>query len=171
VKTLVVGGTGGIGGSIALALRAAGHEVTLAARHPAQADTPVAGMPIILGSYADGDFTRQQLAGFENIVFSACNDPRQLPPGATETQEGEFYHRMNSVGVPRFVALAREDDREISALATETIAIPEVDELLSPILTVVPLQLFVYHTAVRRGVNPDVTRSDQPAYARARSVF
>jgi len=77
---------------------------------------------------------------------------------------------VKEIGAP-LVALAREDDREISALATETIAIPEVDELLSPILTVVPLQLFVYHTALRRGVNPDVTRSDQPAYARARSAF
>src|SRR5262245_64296324 len=65
-------------------------------------------MPILLGNYANGDFTRQQLTGFENIVFSACNDPRQLPPGATETQEAEFYHRMNSVGVPRFLALARD---------------------------------------------------------------
>jgi nucleoside-diphosphate-sugar epimerase len=108
VKTLVVGGTGGIGGNIALALRAAGHEVTLAARQRAQADSPVAAMPILLGSFADNDFTRDQLAAFENIVFSACNDPRQLPPGSTPEQEAEFYHRVNSVGVPRFLALARE---------------------------------------------------------------
>ena len=108
MKTLVVGGTGGIGGNIALALQDVGHQVTLAARHRAQSDTPVAGMPILLGSYADGDFTRAQLAAFENIVFSACNDPRQLPPGATAEQEAEFYHRVNSVGVPGFLALARE---------------------------------------------------------------
>lgn len=74
------------------------------------------------------------------------------------------------VGVP-LVALVREDDREIAPLAVDTIAIPEVDELLSPILTVVPLQLFVYHTAIRRGVNPDTTRSDQPAYGRARTTL
>jgi len=69
------------------------------------------------------------------------------------------------------VALAREDDREIAALATETIALPEIDELLSPILTIVPLQLFIYHAAVHRAVNPDLTRSDDPAYGRARSAL
>jgi glucosamine--fructose-6-phosphate aminotransferase (isomerizing) len=67
------------------------------------------------------------------------------------------------------IALVREDDRDIAPLAAETIALPEVDELLSPILTIVPLQLFIYHTAVRRGVNPDLTRSDEAAYGRARS--
>ena len=69
------------------------------------------------------------------------------------------------------VALVREDDREITALAAETIALPEIDELLSPILTIVPLQLFIYHTAVHRGVNPDLTRGDDPAYGRARSAL
>src|SRR5439155_9575093 len=65
------------------------------------------------------------------------------------------------------VALAREDDREIASLATETIAIPPVPELLSPILTVVPLQLFTYHLALVRRVNPDTMRGDQPAHGRA----
>ena len=92
------------------------------------------------------------------------------PPGPSRERCLAVARVVKEIGAP-LVALAREDDREISALATETIAIPEVDELLSPILTVVPLQLFVYHTAVRRGVNPDVTRADQPAYDRARSAF
>jgi glutamine---fructose-6-phosphate transaminase (isomerizing) len=92
------------------------------------------------------------------------------PPGPSRERCLAVARVVKEIGAP-LVALAREDDREIATLATETIAIPEVDELLSPILTVVPLQLFVYHAAVRRGVNPDVTRSDQPAYARARSAF
>jgi nucleoside-diphosphate-sugar epimerase len=106
-KTLVVGGTGGIGGFIALALLDAGHEVTLAARHPARPDTPVAELPILLGSYADDDFGEEHLEGFDNVIFSACNDPRQLPPGSTPEQEAAYYHRVNSLGVPRFIALAR----------------------------------------------------------------
>ena len=72
------------------------------------------------------------------------------------------------VGAP-VVALVREDDRAIAPLAAETIAIPPVSELLSPILTVVPLQLFTYHLALRRGVNPDTMRGDQPAHGRARA--
>jgi glutamine---fructose-6-phosphate transaminase (isomerizing) len=100
----------------------------------------------------------------EDVVFLVT------PPGPSRERCLAVARVVKEIGAP-LVALAREDDREIAALATETIAIPEVDELLSPILTVVPLQLFVYHAAVRRGVNPDVTRSDQPAYARARSAF
>ena len=53
------------------------------------------------------------------------------------------------------LALCAESDRELAALATDTIALPDVDELLSPIAAVVPLQLFAYHVALGRGRNPD----------------
>jgi glucosamine--fructose-6-phosphate aminotransferase (isomerizing) len=74
------------------------------------------------------------------------------------------------IGAP-VLALAEEDDGEMSALATETIALPPVPELLSPILAVVPLQLLTYHLALRRGRNPDATRADEPAHGRARAVL
>jgi dihydroflavonol-4-reductase len=108
MRTLVVGGTGGIGGFVSLALAREGHEVAVAARHRAGTESPVAKLPILLGSYSDGDLTKEQLSQFDNVVFSACNDPRQLPPGSTPEQEAAYYHRVNSVGVPRFIALARE---------------------------------------------------------------
>jgi glucosamine--fructose-6-phosphate aminotransferase (isomerizing) len=73
-----------------------------------------------------------------------------------------------AVGAP-LVALVREDDDAIAPLAAETIVIPPVTELLSPILTVVPLQLFAYHLALLRRVNPDTMRGDQPAHGRARA--
>lgn len=108
MRTLVIGGTGGIGGFVALALARDGHEVAIAARHRAAAGSPVAELPILLGSYSDGEFTKEHLGRFDNIVFSACNDPRQLPPGSNPGQEAAYYHRVNSVAVPRFVALARD---------------------------------------------------------------
>ena len=92
------------------------------------------------------------------------------PPGPSHERCVAAARVAREVGAP-VVALAREDDREIGALAAETIALPEIDELLAPILTIVPLQLFIYHTAVHRGVNPDLTRSDDPAYGRARSAL
>ncbi|MFA6493619.1 MAG: glutamine--fructose-6-phosphate transaminase (isomerizing), partial [Candidatus Paceibacterota bacterium] len=42
---------------------------------------------------------------------------------------------------------------------TEVILIPEVDELLAPIVAVVPLQLFAYHVAVQRGKDVDKPRN------------
>ena len=61
-----------------------------------------------------------------------------------------------------------EDDREIAPLAAETIALPPVPELLSPIVAIVPLQLITYHLAVTTGADPDGMRGTQAAYARAR---
>ena len=92
------------------------------------------------------------------------------PPGPSHERCLAVARVVKEIGAP-LIALVREDDREIAPLAAETIAIPEIDEMLSPILTVVPLQLFVYHTALRRGVNPDAMRSDQPAYVRVRATL
>ena len=98
----------------------------------------------------------------EDVVFLVA------PPGPSYERCLAAARVAKEIGVP-VIALVREDDREISPLAAETIALPEIDELLSPILTIVPLQLFIYHTAVHRGVNPDLTRSDDPSYGRAHS--
>jgi len=92
------------------------------------------------------------------------------PPGPSHERCLAVARVVKEIGAP-LIALVREDDREIAPLAAETIAIPEIDELLSPILTVIPLQLFVYHTALRRGVNPDAMRADQPAYGRVRATL
>jgi glucosamine--fructose-6-phosphate aminotransferase (isomerizing) len=101
----------------------------------------------------------------------AALDPRDAvfviaPPGPSYERCLTVARAAKEVGAP-VIALVREDDKQIASLAAETIALPEVDELLSPILAVVPLQLFTYHTALLRGVNPDTMRSDQPAHGRA----
>jgi glucosamine--fructose-6-phosphate aminotransferase (isomerizing) len=92
------------------------------------------------------------------------------PPGPSRDRGVAVARAAREIGAA-VIALGREDDRELSSLASETIALPEIDEWLSPILAVVPCQLFTYHTAVLRGVNPDTMRTDQPAHARARAAF
>ncbi len=87
----------------------------------------------------------------EDVVFLIA------PPGPSRERCLAVARVATEVGAA-LVALAPEDDRDLAALATETIAIPPVSELLSPILTVVPLQLFTYHLALARGVNPDTMR-------------
>ena len=39
--------------------------------------------------------------------------------------------------------------------------------MISPLLTVVPMQMLAYQMAVVKGVNPDTFRRDNPTYAAA----
>jgi glucosamine--fructose-6-phosphate aminotransferase (isomerizing) len=57
------------------------------------------------------------------------------------------------------IAVVNEDDVNASALADHTIRIPETVDFLSPLLTVIPLQLLAYHIAVLRGCNVDQPRN------------
>jgi nucleoside-diphosphate-sugar epimerase len=105
MKILIVGGTGMIGGHAAEHLIAAGHDVVLAARKPAPAATPMARMPVLLGDYAAGTFTRADLAPFEAIVFAAGQDIRHIPRDA---DPAAFWQATQIGGVPDFVRLARD---------------------------------------------------------------
>jgi glucosamine--fructose-6-phosphate aminotransferase (isomerizing) len=59
----------------------------------------------------------------------------------------------------RVIALASEGDSEVPKLADHTIFIPNAPELLLPILEIVPLQLFAYFMAVKRGLDVDRPRN------------
>ena len=59
----------------------------------------------------------------------------------------------------RIVALVSEGDEDIAALADEVIEIPQTPELLTPIVSAVPLQMLAYHVAVRRGCDVDQPRN------------
>jgi len=55
------------------------------------------------------------------------------------------------------IALTSEGDDELARL-TDTVPIPRAHELLLPILEIVPMQLFAYYMAVRRGLDVDKPR-------------
>jgi glutamine---fructose-6-phosphate transaminase (isomerizing) len=57
------------------------------------------------------------------------------------------------------IALATEGDTIIPEFADHTIFIPQAPELLSPILEIVPLQLFAYYVASKRGLDVDRPRN------------
>ena len=57
------------------------------------------------------------------------------------------------------VAVISEGDEEISRLCDHTIPVPNTLQSLSPILTVIPLQLLAYYTAVMKGCNVDQPRN------------
>jgi glutamine---fructose-6-phosphate transaminase (isomerizing) len=57
------------------------------------------------------------------------------------------------------IAIASHGDTQLSHLVDHVLEIPETDELLMPILSVVPLQLLSYYIAVLRGCNVDQPRN------------
>jgi glucosamine--fructose-6-phosphate aminotransferase (isomerizing) len=57
------------------------------------------------------------------------------------------------------IAVATEGDMLIASKADHVIYTPDTVPLLSPILTVLPLQVFAYHMAVRRGCDVDQPRN------------
>jgi glutamine---fructose-6-phosphate transaminase (isomerizing) len=57
------------------------------------------------------------------------------------------------------IAVVTEGDTQIKQLADYTVEIPDIDEVFSPLLSVVPLQLLSYHIAVMRNCNVDQPRN------------
>ena len=59
----------------------------------------------------------------------------------------------------RVIAIANEGDQEVSRLAEHVIYIPQASGPITPLLTVIPLQLLAYHIATLRGCNVDRPRN------------
>lgn len=57
------------------------------------------------------------------------------------------------------IAVATEGDEKIRELADDVIYIPKTLEMLTPLLSVIPLQLFAYHFGVMRGYDVDKPRN------------
>lgn len=59
----------------------------------------------------------------------------------------------------KVIAVVTEGDSIVKTMADYVIEIPETDEKLVPLVSVVPLQLLAYHIAVMRGCNVDQPRN------------
>jgi glutamine---fructose-6-phosphate transaminase (isomerizing) len=57
------------------------------------------------------------------------------------------------------ISIASYGDDEIDKISDYVIRVPETTNLLSPILTVIPLQLLAYYMAVEKGFNVDMPRN------------
>ena len=57
------------------------------------------------------------------------------------------------------IAIVTEGDTQVKEMADYTIEIPETDEIFSPLVASVPLQLLSYHIAVMRECNVDQPRN------------
>jgi glucosamine--fructose-6-phosphate aminotransferase (isomerizing) len=59
----------------------------------------------------------------------------------------------------RVIAVATEGDLAIERHADDVCWVPDTHETLSPVLAIIPLQLFAYHMAVARGTDVDQPRN------------
>ncbi len=59
----------------------------------------------------------------------------------------------------RVIAVVTEGDELVSKIADYIIEVPETEECLTPLLTVIPLQLLAYHIAVVKGCDVDQPRN------------
>ncbi|OPY56895.1 MAG: Glutamine--fructose-6-phosphate aminotransferase (isomerizing) [Pelotomaculum sp. PtaU1.Bin035] len=105
-------------------------------------------------AYAAGELKHGTLALIED----------KMPVVALATQEGLFdkmvsnIQEVNARGAA-VVALAMDGLKEVERVAGKVIYIPNTHPVLAPVLTVIPLQLLAYHTAVARGCDVDKPRN------------
>ena len=93
----------------------------------------------------------------------ALIDPN-MPVVVISTRDGSYEKIRGNVHEVKarqgkIISVVTEGDTEIAAASDHVITIPETTNLLMPLLSVIPLQLLAYHTAVIRGENVDQPRN------------
>jgi glucosamine--fructose-6-phosphate aminotransferase (isomerizing) len=57
-------------------------------------------------------------------------------------------------GAPTVIIKRKSDDTQVAGVDTIDVA-QDIEEIFSPLVYVVPLQLYAFYTALGRGLNPD----------------
>ncbi len=104
--------------------------------------------------YAGGEMKHGPIALIDENMPTLAISPKDR---AYEKMLGNISEVKARLGY--VLALAFENDREIMNHADEVIKIPVCSPLWSPFLTVLPLQLFAYHIAAKRGADVDQPRN------------
>jgi glutamine---fructose-6-phosphate transaminase (isomerizing) len=87
-----------------------------------------------------------------------------LPVVAIAPRDGSYERMLGNVEEVRareglVIAVVQSGDRAVASKASHVLEIPPCADLLTPLLTVLPLQLLAYHIAVRRGCDVDQPRN------------
>lgn len=88
----------------------------------------------------------------------------QMPVVVIATKKGHYEKVVSNIQEiksrkGKIIAIVNQGDESVKELADYVIEIPDTLELLSPLLTTIPLQLLSYHIAVMRGCNVDQPRN------------
>jgi glucosamine--fructose-6-phosphate aminotransferase (isomerizing) len=91
------------------------------------------------------------------VIIATCdrNDPGSVVRYEKSLGNIQGFKRQGG----RVIALASAGHENIAKMVDHVLFIPRTSELLSPILEIVPLQLFAYHMAVKRGLDVDRPRN------------
>ncbi len=105
-------------------------------------------------AYAAGELKHGTLALIESGV----------PVIALATQKSVYEKTLSNIKEVKardavIIGIAAEDDNELEKYVDHVIKVPAADELLIPLLTVVPLQLLAYYAAITRGCDVDKPRN------------
>lgn len=106
MKTLIVGGTGFVGGYTALHFHDLGHEVTIMGRSRPKGTSRLNDLRFVQGNYIEDDFRDGRLEGYDWLVFAAGSDMGNFPQDGSVT-EAEFFEKANTIALPRFFEQAR----------------------------------------------------------------
>jgi glucosamine--fructose-6-phosphate aminotransferase (isomerizing) len=78
-----------------------------------------------------------------------------VPPGRSHNRILSNVEEVKARGA-KVIGLGSQDDQILKYEVNDLIQFPpEISEILSPLVYVVPLQLLSYHISVQRGIDPD----------------
>jgi glucosamine--fructose-6-phosphate aminotransferase (isomerizing) len=88
----------------------------------------------------------------------------KFPTMAIATQDSVYEKTLSGIQEikargGKVIAIATKGDKEIHKLVDDVIYIPKTLEMLTPLLSVVPLQLFAYHFAASKSLDVDKPRN------------
>ena len=104
--------------------------------------------------YAAGEMKHGPIALIDEYRAVVCIAPSSKVYEKMVSNIQEIRSRKGKI-----IAIATEGDQEVRELTREVIYIPLTDEIFSPLLVVLPLQLLAYHIAVKRGCDVDQPRN------------
>jgi glutamine---fructose-6-phosphate transaminase (isomerizing) len=93
------------------------------------------------------------------VVVIATRDPSSAESQIRYEKTLSNIQEVNARGGIVVAIACEKDVEEVKKVATHVVSIPDTNELLLPILEIIPLQLLAYHIAVRRGCDVDQPRN------------
>ncbi|MFH1061560.1 MAG: glutamine--fructose-6-phosphate transaminase (isomerizing) [Candidatus Omnitrophota bacterium] len=105
-------------------------------------------------AYPAGELKHGPIALVNENMVTVCIVPKSATYDKMMSNIQEIKARKGKV-----IAIATEGDEQIKKYADDVIYIPEVQEIFSPLLVAIPLQLLAYYIALKRGCSVDKPRN------------